>query len=267
MPRGPKAGSGKAGPYIAQGAALRERRETMNGLELHERTQTGFAKRMGVSQSFLGQLERGQVNLPNYDLGWFERNAAFYGWSTDEMLVALGIQLIRGVRLAPSATQAREERIVRLSKLPYFEAEASHPDALGAASGEAWLEDDGFLAKYPKGYYVRIVDDHLEPHFPKGWFAAVLPDAALAMPKMAVLVWINGQRLVRYLLRQDGDELVLYQPRSATRVIVTSEAKLLGAVIDVKREIRPERVPRLSTKEIVAVLAEERPDLLEQLEL
>jgi transcriptional regulator with XRE-family HTH domain len=267
MARGPKAGSGKEGPHIAQGRALRARRETMNGLEPHERTQTGFAKRMGISQSFLGQLERGLINLPNYDLGWFERNAGFYGWSTDEMLVALGIQLIRGVRVAPSATTAREERLIRLSKLPYYDAEASDPEAFGVASGEAWLEDDGFLAKYPKGYYVRITDDHLEPHFPKDWFAAVLPDAALAMPKMAVLVWLEGKRLVRYLVRQDDEGLVLYQPRGATRVISTSEAKLLGVVVDVKREIQPGRVPRLSTKEIVAVLAEERPDLLEQLEL
>ncbi len=271
MPRGRKAGSGTPGPHIVQGRVLKARRETMPDLLPHERTQTAFAARMGVSQSYLGQLERGIVNLGNYDLGWFERNAPFYGWSKDDMLAALGIDLIRGVKLAPQVHRAREERFVRFGKVPFFGSDAPDSDVLGVPAGEAWLEDDGFLRKHPHGYYVRIDDDHLEPQFPKGWFAAVVPDAALAQPKMPVLVWLEGRRLVRYLLRIDGAEILLFQsnpPPNESRVLVApSRVQVLGVVVDIKREVQTGRVPRLTTREIMAVLELERPDLLEELDL
>ena len=275
MQRGRKAGSGKDGPFIEYGRVLRERRETMPSLEASERSQSGFAKRLGVSQSFLGQVERGVTNISRYDLGWFERNAPHYGWTTDEMLVALGIQIIRGVRVMPAASSAspREERIVRFGKVPYIDHQASSAVLPRLPAGEAWLEDDGFLGKHPNGYYFRIGDPGMEPNFPEYWFAAIVPDAALAFARTPVLVWLSsGTRVVRYLVQpSETGEFVLYQPNpplGERRLIFTPKgSSILGVVVDVKREIHPNRVPRLSSREIAAVLEEEMPELLETVDL
>ncbi|HEX2863135.1 MAG TPA: XRE family transcriptional regulator [Deinococcales bacterium] len=83
---------------------MRERREEMPGLAYRERTQTAQAERMGVSQSFLGRLERGWENLANYDLSWFQKNARHYRWTPEEMLDALGIHYVKASAVSDSAT-------------------------------------------------------------------------------------------------------------------------------------------------------------------
>lgn len=274
MRRGRKPGGGKEGAWIAIGRILAERRETMPGLEESSRSQNGFAKRMGISQAFLGQVERGFKNLANYSLGWFEKNAPYYAWTTEEMLEALGLEAIdgkvRAVARAWDGTRTLEERTVRFARVPFY-GEGGTPSPT-KADGEVWLEDDGFTAKHPNGYYVRIGDPCMEPHFPEDWYAAIVPDPVLAQPRMPVLVWLSsGSRVVRYLVQPDkGGEYVLYQPNPSLgerRIVYAPKgSRILGVVVDVKRAIEPNKVPRLSSREIAAVLAEEMPELLEAVE-
>jgi transcriptional regulator with XRE-family HTH domain len=273
MRQGPKAGSGKTGPYIRLGRVLSERRETMPGLEDKERSQSRFAKRSGISQTFFSQLERGEKNLANYGLDWFQRYAPLYGWTTEEMLEALELQIIDGKVRPSRATETsgipREERSILFRRIPFHEDGETPLESKSLPAGEVWLEDDGFLETHPNGYYFRISDARMEPHFPEGWLAAVVPDAKLAQSRSPVLVWLSsGSRAVRYLVQAEGDgAYVLYQANPGVgerRVIVApTGSRVLGVVVDVKREVEPSRAPRLSSREIAAALAEEMPDLLE----
>lgn len=276
MRQGPKVGSGKTGAYIRLGRVLSERRETMPDLEDRDRSQNRFAKRLGVSQSFLGQLERGEKNLANYGADWFERYAPHYGWTREQMLEALELQLVDGKVRPARATElsgvVREERSILFRRVPYHGDATSTIERGTAKSGEAWLEDDGFLEQHPHGYYFRIADQGMEPHFPQGWLAAVLPDPKLAQPRSPVLVWLSsGSRIVRYLVQRDDDGvLTLYQPNppiGERRVtFAPSGSRVLGVVVDAKREIEATRAPRLSSREIAVALAEEMPELLETIE-
>jgi hypothetical protein len=272
MRRGRKPGGGKEGAWIALGRVLAERRENMPGLEDSSRSQNGFAKRLGISQAFLGQVERGFKNLANYSLSWFEKNAPSYGWTTEEMLEALGLEAVdgkvRAVHRAWDGTHSLEERTVRFARVP-FHSGSDETILPTQGDGEVWLEDDGFTSKHPNGYYFRIGDPCMEPHFPEQWYAAIVPDSVLAHSRMPVLVWLsNGSRVVRYLvLAEKSGEHILYQPNpplGERRIVYAPKgSRILGVVVDVKRAIEPNRVPRLSSREIAAVLAEEMPELLE----
>jgi transcriptional regulator with XRE-family HTH domain len=276
MRQGPKVGSGKTGPYIRLGRVLTERRETMPGIPDRERSQNRFAKRLGVSQSFLGQVERGEKNLANYSPEWFERYAPHYGWTRDDMLEALELRLVDGkvrpARSTESSAIPREERTVLFHRVPYHTDGTTPLERSSSPMGEAWLEDDGFLENHPNGYYFRIADASMEPHFPESWLAAIVPDPKLAQPRSPVLVWLSsGSRVVRYLVQREPDgTLVLYQPNPPVGerrvVIAPTGSRVLGVVVDAKREIEPSRVPRLSSREIASVLAEEMPELLETVE-
>ena len=276
MRQGPKAGSGKTGPYIRYGRVLTYRRETMPGLENKERSQSQFAKRSGISQAFISQLERGEKNLANYSLDWFERYAALYGWTTEEMLESLELHVLDGKVRPTRATETsgipREERSILFRRIPFYGDATTPLESKSPPAGDAWLEDDGFLETHPNGYYFRIPDARMEPHFPEGWLAAVVPDAKLAQSRSPVLVWLSsGSRVVRYLVQAEGDGThVLYQANpdvGERRVIVAPVgSRMLGVVVDVKREVEPSRAPRLSSREIAAALAEEMPDLLESVE-
>ena len=93
----------------------------MPGLEDNERSQSRFAKRSGVSQTFISQLERGEKNLANYSLDWFERYAPLYGWTTEEMLEALELHVLDGKVRPTRATEAsgipREERSILFRRI------------------------------------------------------------------------------------------------------------------------------------------------------
>jgi hypothetical protein len=278
MRQGRKVGSGKTGPHIRLGRVLTERREAAPSIPDEERSQKRFAKRLGVSQSFLSQLERGEKNLANYSLAWFERYSPFYGWTRDEMLAALELEdagngKVRPTRATELSGVVTEERTVVFRRVPYFEDGAEPIERRTPHDTKAWLEDDGFLEAHPNGYYFKIADENMEPHFPKGWLAAVVPDPKLAQPRSPVLVWFSsGKRVVRYLVQKDADgTLTVYQPSpsgSEQRIhIAPTGSRVLGVVVDVKREIEPSRTIRVSSREIAAALAEDMPELLDTVDL
>ena len=277
MARGRRAGSGAEGPHIHFGRVLLKRRKALEDGKGRSLTQTVMAKRMGVSQAFIGQLERGHHNLANYGRDWLEKTAPHYEWTIEEMLEALGLErgaseTAQALRGTPSSLERRED-LIRFIKVPYVDEHADSSRTDGETTGEVWLEDDGFFAKHPNGLFFRIGDLCMEPYLPEAWFAAVILEPALAYPRSPVLVWLStGRRVVRYLVRLDGrGEHLLYQPNPPVGGKRLEHAppgsKVLGVVVDVKREVRPDRVLRLSHRELVAALEEERPDLLEEVEL
>jgi hypothetical protein len=288
---------GIEGPFIQYGRVLRARREAMP-VPPNEKTQSAFCKHLGFSQPYLGRLERGLENLPNHDLSWFEKMAPAYGWTTLEMLEALGIPYVKNQqpteltleqksqrRLEAAQTQDSIERgklaqlsfkqtaSVRFRKTPYLDAGAGPPNFSEQAAGEIWLEDDGFLDKHPNGHYFKIDGQCLEPEYPNGWFAAVVPDPALAYPRAPILIWFQDDgRAVKYLVqwREDGDHL-LFQPNPPVGerklFFAPIGSSILGVVVDVKREIQPGRARRASQRDVIAALEEEMPELLDELEL
>ena len=281
MARGRRAGSGTEGPHIHFGQVLLKRRKVLKDAQGRAITQTALAKRLGVSQAFVGQLERGHHNLAKYGRDWFEKTAFHYEWKFEEMLAALGLEhgnsqvshsqvsLVSGQSVAQVE---RREDLLRFIKVPYLE-EGADSVRTDDASGEVWLEDAGFLAKHPNGLFFKLGDPCLEPHLPEHWFAAVVLEPALAYPRSPVLLWLStGRRVVRYLVRWDEHgEHLYYQPNPPIGGRRLEHAppgsKVLGVVVDVQREVRPDRVLRLSQRELMAALAEERPDLLEEVEL
>jgi transcriptional regulator with XRE-family HTH domain len=277
MARGRKAGGGTEGPYIHFGRVLAKRRQGLPNLTEKERTQKALASRMGVSQSFVGQLERGYQNLGKYQRGWFEKTAPHYNWTTEAMLEALGLEETGTAQTPREITGTRvlaerREDLVRFVKVPFLSERAALPD-IGDVSGEVWLEDDGFLAKHPNGLFFKLGDPCMEPFLPEGWYAAVILEPSLAYPRTPALVWLStGVRVVRYLVRWDErGEHLLYRPNPPVgrrRLEQTPPgSRVLGVVADVKRAVQPSRVPRLSSRELVAALEEEMPDLLEEVEL
>jgi DNA-binding XRE family transcriptional regulator len=281
MARGRRAGSGTEGPHIHFGHVLLNRRMALKDTKGRVVTQTALAKRLGVSQAFIGQLERGHHNLAKYGRDWFEKTAPHFGWTLEEMLSALGLEqgnsqlnhsqvdLVSGQSVAHVE---RREDLLRFIKVPYF-AEGADSVRTDDASGEVWLEDAGFLSKHPNGLFFKLGDPCLEPLLPEHWFAAVVLEPALAYPRSPVLLWLSvGRRVVRYLVRWDErGEHLYYQPNPPIGGRRLEHAppgsRVLGVVVDVQREVRPDRVLRLSQRELMAALVEERPDLLEDVEL
>jgi Helix-turn-helix domain len=283
---------GIEGAFIEYDRVLRARREAMP-VPPKEKTQSAFCKHLGFSQPYLGRLERGLENLPNHDLSWFEKMAPAYGWTTLGMLEALGIPYVKNQqptvltleqeaqRKLEAEAQWRETAIqrgheetqrfrqsagVRFRKAPYLDAGGGPPNVSEQPAGEIWLEDDGFLDKHPNGHYFKIDGQCLEPEYPNGWFAAVVPDPALAYPRAPILIWFQDDgRAVKYLVqwREDGDHL-LFQPNPPSGqgklFFAPVGSSILGVIVDVKREIQPGRA-------VIAALEEEMPELLGELEL
>ena len=290
---------GVEGPFIQFGRVLRLRREAMP-VPPKEKTQSAFCKHLGFSQAYLGKLERGMENLPNFDLSWFERMAPAYGWTALEMLEAMGIPYVKASE--PTATsleqeaQRKQEALeqeartdqaqrgleererfrhtasVRFRKVSYLDAGAGPPDIGEQIAGEVWLDDAGFLDKHPNGHYFKIEGHCMEPEYPNGWFAAVVPDAGLVYPRAPILIWFHDDgRAVKYLVqwREDGDHL-LYQPNppegEKKLFFAPPGSSILGVVMDVKREIEPGRARRASQWDVIAALEEEMPELLGKIE-
>ena len=288
---------GIEGPFIQQGRVLRARREAMP-VPPKEKTQSAFCKHLGFSQAYLGRLERGLENLPNHDLSWFEKMAPAYGWTTLEMLEALGISYVKSAEPSALSIEQKAQRKldqayqsaiiqrgleerdgfrrnanVRFHKFKYLDAGAGPPNSTEQPAGEVWLEDDGFFEKYPQGHYFKIDGTCMEPEYPNGWYAAVVPEPSLAYPRAPILIWFHDDgRSVKYLVqwREDGDHL-LYQPNPSLgerRLFYAPVgSSILGVVLDVKREIQPGRARRVSQRDVLAALREEMPGLLDELEL
>lgn len=148
---------------------------------------------------------------------------------------------------------------------PTLHGDDEHPE------GDVWLEDTGFLDKYPDGKYVRIDGKCMEPLYPEGHFAAVIPDPALADYRTPVLVWFAGNgRKVKFLIqaREDGDHILLQtNPPPGERRVITAPvgSRILGIVVEVLPPIVPGRAPRLGQREMAEIISEEMPDLWEDL--
>ncbi len=287
---------GKTGPFAEYGRVLRERREIL------KLTQTALAKRIGISQSFLGRLERGLENLPNYDLAWFVRLAPSYDWTLEEMLEALGIGVLK---ISPQHTSLNQlisdqldtkrsrnstsmadlrrrgdEELAALRREPTGLVEIEYYTAGAGASlgsdeeepeGRAIVPNTRFLEKYPNGKYVQVSGNCMEPLYPEGWFVAVIPEPGLADYRSPVLVWFSDNgRKVKYLIqaREEGDHILLQlNPPPNERRIVRAPigSRILGVVVEVLPPIHPGHAPKLRRGEIEAIIAEEEPELLEEL--
>jgi hypothetical protein len=215
-----------------------------------------------VSQAYVSGLLDGKYRLYRADRSKLRALARGLDWTVNDLVRATGISR-DGVGLEPEAANlqrpAQSRRVpkavaakgdqeesafraeVRPARLvPYYGAGAG-PFRDDEESAGALAITDDFLDRYPNGLFFRINGKCMEPDWPEGWFASVIPDPALANRGSVVVVWLadNGRSLKRlYEAREDGDH-ILYQdnppPGQGHVVVAPVGSRILGVAIDVRR--------------------------------
>ena len=143
-----------------------------------------------------------------------------------------------------------------------------------AGAGPSFLEEDvagtihlepDIIERYPNCRVFQIEGECMEPDYPDGWFAIVLPEAGLAEFGSDVLVWLsdNGRAIKRLLQSREEGDHVLYQlrpPVGQSRVFTAPlGSRIMGVVVDVRRGGRP----KVSKRALYAAISEHMPQLLD----
>ena len=200
-------------------------------------------------------------------------------------LRSLGVMIPRGAQLEPASFSSKSQRLSASMIAAQLEAQN---DALAdlvpvvrtpvhaSGTGPSFLDEEPegeigvpqtYLERYPNLMVQRIHGTSMEPDFPNGHYALVVPDMALATTTSAVCVWLSDNgRVIKYLgeSREDGDH-VLYQtnpsPGEQNVFFAPVGSIILGVVVDVIRG----GVPRRSVREIWNAIEEQLPALLEHI--
>ena len=263
-------------PADDAGAFIKARRKAL------KLTQAQAAERIGApNNAYYSTLESGRIDFRR-STKYLPRLLEVLGISSAEARVHLGLEYIT---LVSSDVQA----IGNASKIPLelrtlgekaireFRALAEpliEKAFVKAGAGPSFLEEDEagtifiepeILERYPNCRVFQIEGDCMEPDYPNGWFAIVLPEPGLAEFGSDVLVWLsdNGRVLKRLLQsREDGDH-VLFQlkpPVGQTQVFTTPlGSRIMGVVVDVRRGGKP----KVSKRVLYSAISEFMPQLLE----
>jgi Peptidase S24-like len=237
-----------------------------------------------VERSYISKLETGSRTPHQLSMKRLEALRVVYKIDREFFERSLGVVIPRGAQLEPVSFNATAPRLSTAMMAAQVnarsEALADMMPVLGkpvyaSGSGPSFLDEEPegeigipqtYLERYPNLMVQRIHGTSMEPDFPNGHYALVVPDMALATSTSAVCVWLSDNgRVIKYLgeAREDGDH-VLYQtnpPTGERNVLVAPVGSIiLGVVVDVIRG----GVPRRSAREIWHAMEKQLPDLLDE---
>ena len=257
------------------GAFIKARRKSL------KLTQAQVAQRIGApNNAYYSTLESGRIDFRR-STKYLAKMLEVLGISSSEAREHLGLDYItllgddvqqNNSSLIPAAVRAMGDQAMRefraeasaLVEVPYHKAGAG-PNFLEEDEAGTIFVDPEILRRYPNSRWFQIVGDCMEPDYPNGWFAAILPEPGLAEFGSDVLVWFSDDgRSVKRLLqsREDGDH-VLYQlrPNVGQTNLLTAPvgSRILGVVVDIQRGGRP----KISKRALYDAISEHMPQLLE----
>lgn len=246
-----------------------------------------YGEQYRLERTYLSKLENGTRKPFQFGAKKLEALRAVYGYDRTEWERRLGITIPRGAYLENTVPNtARTSRLnedqrqaqfkaleevfrdaANMTRVPYWGTGAGPSVSDEEPEGEIAVEDS-ILERYPNMLVQRVVGRCMEPDYPEGHFAYVVPDP-YAAEFTDVLIWFAGNgRVIKRLVKfsDDGDHLVYQrhpEPGETQVFRAPVGSIIIGRVIDVRRG----RPPRVSRREIIDAITEENPELLDELDL
>ena len=252
--------------------------------EVEEAT-AAIAEDRKVERSYISKLETGSRTPHQLSMKRLEALRIVYRIDRAYFERSLGVMIPRGAQLEPASFSNKSQRLSASMIAAQLEAQNDVLADLvpvvktpvhASGTGPSFLDEEPegeigvpqtYLERYPNLMVQRIHGTSMEPDFPNGHYALVVPDMALATTTSAVCVWLSDNgRVIKYLgeSREDGDH-VLYQtnpsPGEQNVFFAPVGSIILGVVVDVIRG----GVPRRSVREIWNAIEEQLPALLEHI--
>jgi phage repressor protein C with HTH and peptisase S24 domain len=202
---------------------IRELREAL-GL-----SQSGLARRIGVTPQAIQQLEDGKVRDPRYIVALAE---------------VLGVPpaALTGQRAAgapPEGYRIRQEPLGR-KDLPVYASAQGGPDGSMVISYDPieWRERPSILENVPDAFAMYVVNDSMEPRYRQGDLLLVHPRRPVRPGNDVLCVKVSENRehvaMIKQLVRMNAKEIVLLQFNPRKEIVVkrqdlASLHRVLGA--------------------------------------
>lgn len=180
-------------------------------------TMRQLADLVGTTAPQINKLEKGYRQL---DHRWAARLAPYLGVRPEELLFP--------------ATQTYKQKGAKGAKA--LQEDAPVYGSTGARDGKYVLKDTFIIEKRPKnitsmgpkGFYIMVVGDSMEPLFEEGSLLAVNPDLPLVKGKPCVIQTVNNQTVVKKFISRNAREVVVEQlsPKRTTTYSVKEIVKI-----------------------------------------